>query len=77
MLGVGGFVLNDNNDLLVIQEKYLTSLKRPIWKIPGGMADPGNLNNIHVHVHAYAIKIQLQVKILLRLLCVKSRRKQE
>ena len=50
MSGVGGFVLNDKNELLVIQEKYLTSLKRPIWKIPGGLADPGTLDNVNVHV---------------------------
>ena len=44
MTGVGGFVLNDKNELLLIQEKYLTSLRRPIWKIPGGLADPGIIN---------------------------------
>ncbi|ESO97916.1 hypothetical protein LOTGIDRAFT_103505, partial [Lottia gigantea] len=37
-IGVGGFVVNDNNELLVIQEKYAD---RRLWKLPGGHADPG------------------------------------
>ena len=52
MTGVGGFVLNDKNELLLIQEKYLTSLRRPIWKMPGGLADPGIMGyyySIYVH----------------------------
>jgi len=38
MVGVGGFVVNDNDEILVIQEKY--SLQRQ-WKLPGGYVDPG------------------------------------
>ena len=37
-LGCGGFVLNDRNQLLVVQEKYHTT---PTWKLPGGHAEPG------------------------------------
>ena len=37
-VGVGGFVVNDNDEILVIQEKY--SLQRQ-WKLPGGS---NNLN---------------------------------
>ena len=33
--------MNEKNQLLVIQEKYLLALKRPIWKLPGGLGDPG------------------------------------
>jgi 8-oxo-dGTP pyrophosphatase MutT (NUDIX family) len=40
-IGVAGLVVNDKDELLVIQEKYLRSLRRPIWKFPGGLADPG------------------------------------
>jgi ADP-ribose pyrophosphatase YjhB (NUDIX family) len=38
-VGVGGFVVNDKNQILVIQEKNgpITSF----WKIPGGRLDPG------------------------------------
>jgi len=36
-IGVGGFVLNDKNELLVVKEKYLAN---PLWKLPGGMAEP-------------------------------------
>ena len=38
-IGVGGFVLNEKREILVIKEKNgpVTS----IWKIPGGTADPG------------------------------------
>lgn len=48
-VGVAGFVVNDKNQLLVIQEKYLIALKRPIWKLPGGLADPGK--EIFQYVH--------------------------
>ena len=39
-IGVGGFVLNDKNELLVIQEKYSIT-KTAHWKLPGGHADAG------------------------------------
>ena len=38
-LGVAGFVVNDKNQLLVIQEKFDIGNKH--WKIPGGQADKG------------------------------------
>ncbi|KAK3598957.1 hypothetical protein CHS0354_024629 [Potamilus streckersoni] len=38
-LGVGGFVVNDKNQVLVIQEKYSIGPAR--WKLPGGHADKG------------------------------------
>eukprot|EP01116_Phalansterium_solitarium_P001326 TRINITY_DN11116_c0_g1_i1.p1 TRINITY_DN11116_c0_g1~~TRINITY_DN11116_c0_g1_i1.p1 ORF type:complete len:266 (+),score=77.86 TRINITY_DN11116_c0_g1_i1:102-899(+) len=37
--GVGGLVINDNNEVLVIKEK--NGPARNIWKIPGGAVDPG------------------------------------
>ncbi len=42
-VGVAGFVVDESNRLLVIQERYLESLKRRVWKLPGGLADPGGL----------------------------------
>jgi len=38
-IGVGGFVVNNNRQILVIKEKNgpITN----IWKIPGGAGDPG------------------------------------
>jgi len=37
-VGVGGFVLNDKNEVLVIQEKH--GPIKGFWKIPGGMVEP-------------------------------------
>jgi len=39
LIGVGGFVVNEKNQILVVKEKH--GLFTNIWKIPGGMADPG------------------------------------
>ena len=39
--GVAGFVVNDKDELLLVQEKYLQALKRRIWKLPGGVAEQG------------------------------------
>ncbi|XP_038053734.1 nudix hydrolase 8-like [Patiria miniata] len=39
-IGVGGFVTNDNNQLLVIKEKYNHG-KKSMWKLPGGHSDIG------------------------------------
>lgn len=40
-LGVCGFVVNEKNQLLVIQEKYHPGSSKPRWKLPGGHADKG------------------------------------
>ena len=40
-LGVSGFVVNDKNQLLVIQEKYHPGSAKPRWKLPGGHARKG------------------------------------
>lgn len=37
-VGVGGFVVNDKRQILVIQEKNGPAVGR--WKVPGGMVDP-------------------------------------
>jgi len=37
-IGVGGFVVNDKREVLVVQEK--SGPVRTIWKIPGGSVDP-------------------------------------
>lgn len=36
--GVGGFVLNNENQLLVIKERFNSN---PKWKLPGGHAEQG------------------------------------
>lgn len=33
--------MNDKNQVLVVQEKWLRGLKIPHWKLPGGVCDPG------------------------------------
>lgn len=39
-LGVGGLVINDNNELLVVVEKHNDI---PHWKFPGGYVERGKL----------------------------------
>jgi len=38
MVGVGGLVVNEHEEILVVQERYL---RTPHWKLPGGLSDPG------------------------------------
>lgn len=38
LVGVGGIVVNDKSQILVVREKYAT---RVAWKLPGGYAEPG------------------------------------
>ena len=38
---MAGFVVNDKNQLLVIQEKYHPGSPTAKWKLPGGHADKG------------------------------------
>ncbi|KAM1385735.1 nudix hydrolase 8-like isoform X2 [Malus sylvestris] len=35
-VGVGGFVINDNNEVLVVQEKYCSPTCEGFWKLPTG-----------------------------------------
>ncbi|OIV94082.1 hypothetical protein TanjilG_05462 [Lupinus angustifolius] len=35
-VGVGGFVINDNNEVLVVQEKHCSAATLGLWKIPTG-----------------------------------------
>uniref|UniRef100_A0A7N1A9Q3 Nudix hydrolase domain-containing protein n=1 Tax=Kalanchoe fedtschenkoi TaxID=63787 RepID=A0A7N1A9Q3_KALFE len=35
-VGVGGFVINDRNEVLVVQEKYCSPQFRDCWKLPTG-----------------------------------------
>lgn len=51
-VGVAGFVVNDNNEVLLITEKWQRNLKFS-WKLPGGVSDPGiiiDYNGHHVTV---------------------------
>ncbi|CAH1389826.1 unnamed protein product [Nezara viridula] len=38
MVGAGALVINDNNQILVVHERYRTV---SFWKLPGGYVDPG------------------------------------
>lgn len=38
MVGVGGLVINEKSEVLVVSEK---NFNYPHWKLPGGMVDPG------------------------------------
>ncbi|XP_045615353.2 uncharacterized protein [Procambarus clarkii] len=38
VVGVGAFVVNDQDELLVVKERFYT---RPNWKLPGGYVEPG------------------------------------
>lgn len=39
-MGVGGLVINERNEMLVITERYaFDDVKR--WKLPGGLVDAG------------------------------------
>ncbi|CAJ2663996.1 unnamed protein product [Trifolium pratense] len=35
-VGIGGFVINDNNEVLVVQEKHCSPATLGLWKIPTG-----------------------------------------
>ncbi|CAL0312297.1 unnamed protein product [Lupinus luteus] len=35
-VGVGGFVINDNNEVLVVQEKHCSAATLGLWKMPTG-----------------------------------------
>ena len=50
--GVGGFVLNSDNQLLVVQERFSCS---PHWKLPGGHADLGS-SLYHKHIMIIALR---------------------
>lgn len=41
-LGVAGVVVNEKNEFLLVQEKWLRNRSIILWKFPGGMADLGN-----------------------------------
>lgn len=43
VVGVGGLVVNDKQQVLVVSEKYYTF---PHWKLPGGSVDPGSIQQI-------------------------------
>ncbi|XP_018323815.1 nudix hydrolase 8 isoform X2 [Agrilus planipennis] len=38
LVGVGAVVINNNNEILVVSEKFYD---RPHWKLPGGYVEPG------------------------------------
>ena len=44
LLGVGGLVVNNKNEVLVVSEKY--ALVPNSWKLPGGYVEPSMLNLI-------------------------------
>ena len=38
---MAGFVVNDKNEVLLVQEKWLHNLQVSHWKLPGGHSEPG------------------------------------
>lgn len=40
-IGVGGFVVNNNNQLLVVRERHHDQSQLSMWKLPGGHTDKG------------------------------------
>ena len=40
-IGIGGVVINEDNELLVVSEKYRASGRGPAYKLPGGALQPG------------------------------------
>jgi len=40
LIGVGGMVINEKEEILVVQERFLFK-DTPHWKLPGGYVDPG------------------------------------
>lgn len=43
MIGVGGIVINEQNQILTISEK--TAIIPGSWKLPGGYVEPSNKNH--------------------------------
>lgn len=40
-VGIGAFVLNDNNELLAVQERRGPLTGMNVWKLPTGLANAG------------------------------------
>merc|ERR1712007_94952 len=41
-IGVGGAVVNSKNEVLMVQERTVADANfQGLWKLPGGLADPG------------------------------------
>jgi len=40
-IGAGGVVINEQNELLVVSEKFRRDKSRPYYKLPGGALNPG------------------------------------
>lgn len=49
MVGVGGLVINDKNQILAITEKE--SIIAGSWKLPGGYVEPGKKNLFDVECY--------------------------
>lgn len=52
MVGVGGLVINDKNQVLSITEKQ--AIIAGSWKLPGGYVEPGTcyaIRSLHVCIH--------------------------
>ncbi len=51
LAGVAGFVVNEKNEVLLIQERWIRKLKIVHWKLPGGHAETGMHTYVHVVWH--------------------------
>ena len=45
---MAGFVVNDKNEVLLVQEKWLHNLQVSHWKLPGGHSEPGQTSYDHL-----------------------------
>ena len=73
MVGAGAMVINNNNEILVVKEKYY---KKPHWKLPGGYVDPGRIKILDSPRNIFKILI-IQVKVYQQQSDEKSWKKQE
>ncbi|XP_055389121.1 uncharacterized protein LOC129618412 isoform X2 [Condylostylus longicornis] len=61
MLGVGGLVINKNNEVLVVREKH--AIVANFWKLPGGYVEPGE-NLVDAVIREVKEETQIETKFL-------------
>ena len=54
-VGVGGFVVNERDELLVVQERF-SPLGIKHWKLPGGHKDPGECESTIYQAFVYYLR---------------------
>ena len=74
MVGAGAMVINKDNKILVVREKYY---KKPHWKLPGGYVDPGMIDLVSKLIRDVSKTLIDQVKVYQQQLDEKSWKKLE